>query len=433
MSPTTYAAPVRRLTDACAVLRLVPALVVVAAVVFNAALAAINAHVTPLSQASVIGVEVALVLAAHIVATANYRPQMLTWYALIILLLLFAIWRSLALEQIEARYLRDVLLIPTFIVLGMTFDRRYLVRTVVVVHAIVLVVLVVEAVDSSVYSELFRVQDYYISTRGYDIANFWNKQSDLYVSATRPDTRLFAFIEMHRLSSIFLEPVSLGNYCIIIVAFICSQFSRLDFPTFLFLSLGTLIALIGCDGRLAAVASGLIVASALIARHLPRYSAALYMPAALATGALLVHFAGFEAGSDDFPGRVAHSMGLLSTFGVSELLGIANDSELLSRAVDSGVSYLIITQSAPALAILWMFIVFGSAERTRDQVRFTHATGIYFALTAMVSFAFLTIKTASLLWFIYGTLQATRKQSDPAHRTAPRAPVVYSAPRPRRL
>lgn len=393
-------------------LRILPALLVIAAVLFNPALAVINAHVTPLNQASVIGMELAIVLAAHIVAVANYRPQMLTWYSLLVVMLLFAAYRSIALEQMDAKYLRDVLLIPTFIVLGMTFDQRNVTRVVVVVHAVVMLFLVLEAVNTPAFSELFRIQDYYINTRGYDITNFWNKQSDLYVSATRPDSRMFSFIELHRLSSIFLEPVSLGNYCIIIVAFVCARFTSLSLATRVFLIVGTIVALIGCDGRLAAVASVLIIAASVTAPSLPRYSASLYLPGIVGTAFLLVYLADFHAGSDDFPGRIAHTVELLKRFGVPEFFGISNDPELLSQAVDSGVAYLIMTQSILAFAILWMFIVFGSAERTREQIRFTHAAGIYLSLTMMVSFAFLTIKTAAILWFIYGALQASHRPAE---------------------
>jgi putative polymerase len=174
-----------------------------------------------------------------------------------------------------------------------------------------------------------------------------------------------------------------------------------------FLIGGTLVALIGCDGRLAAVASILIIAAAILAPYLPRHSAVLYLPGVLGAAFLLTKIGGFHAGEDNFSGRIAHTVELLGQFGVGEFLGISAQPELLSRAVDSGIAYLIITQSLLGFAILWIFVVFGSAERTREQIRFTHATGIYLSLVMMVSYAFLTIKTAALLWFIYGVLQGS--------------------------
>jgi len=389
-------------------LRILPAALVAAAVLFNPVFAVINAHLIPLNQASVVGAEMILVAGAHVIAIANYRQQMTRWYLLLLMLVWFAIFRSLALQQFEAKYLRDVLLIPTFVILGMTFDERNLTRTVVIIHAIVLLVLIFEAVNTDAYSELFRIQDYYINTRDYDVTDFWNKSSDLYVSATRPDSRLFSFIDMHRLSSIFLEPVSLGDYCIIIIAFVSSLADRLNVWTMIFLGGGAIVALIGCDSRLAAGASILIVGAALFAPRLPRYGAFFLLPAVLAVGFLLVHFDGFQQGGDDFAGRVAHTVDLLRQLGPAELFGVSNDQQLLSQAVDSGIAYLIITQSILGFTILWTFIVFGFSETEPDQVRFANAIGLYLSLTMMVSWSFLTIKTASLLWFIAGSLQVNR-------------------------
>ena len=393
-------------------LRVVPGLLVIAAVLFNPALAIINAHVTPLSSAAVVGSEMALVCAAQIIALANYRPAMMTWYALLVILLSFAIYRSFALEQLSAKYLRDVLLIPTFITLGMTFDDEKLTRVILTIHVVVVAVLVLEAVDTPAYSALFHVQDYYINTRDYAVGDFWNKQSDLYVSATRPDERLFSFIALHRLSSIFLEPVSLGDYCIIIVAFVATRWRRLSLPALTFVVGGTVFALVGSDGRLAAAASCAIVVAAIATSYLPRLFPLLALPCVLTAALLLVQLGDLHDYADNFSGRIAHTVELLRQFGAAEFFGVSSNEELLSMAVDSGISYLIITQSVMAVVILWMFIALGSRRNSLDQARFTDATAIYLSLTMMVSFSFLTIKTASLLWFIHGSLQAARGSSE---------------------
>jgi putative polymerase len=384
-------------------LRLLPGFLVVAAVTFNAVLAIINAHVMPLGSAHVIAAEALLVTAVHVVALANYRQEMTPWYALIVILVFIAVGRSLFFGQIEPKYLRDVLLIPTFIILGLTFDERRLTTVVVSVHTLVLAVLVLEAAATSAYSDLFRIQDYYINTRGYDVHNFWNRSSDLYVSAVRPDSRTFDFVDLHRLSSIFLEPVSLGNYCIIIVAFLCTRYRMLGLFTRWFLILGTFLALIGCDGRLAAASSIFIVAAAFVAPRLPRWSALIYLPAATIVAYTLVWFGGFHGGPDNFTGRVAHTVDLLQSYDLVEFLGMSD--RYLDQAVDSGLAYLITTQSILGTAILWVFIICGSFDKTREQIRYTHAICIYLAMTLMVSFAFLSIKTAALLWFIHGVLQ----------------------------
>src|SRR5689334_21131183 len=116
----------------------VPALLVVGAVCFNAVLAIINAHVAPLSPVQVIGCELLLAAAAHLVALGNYRPEMLPWYVLAGIQLLITCCRAVVLHQIEPRYLLDVAIILTFVVLGMTFDPRRLTRVSLALHVIVL-------------------------------------------------------------------------------------------------------------------------------------------------------------------------------------------------------------------------------------------------------------------------------------------------------
>ncbi len=387
-------------------LRTLPGILVIAAVCFNAALAVINAHVMPLSSVQVIACELLLVTAAHVVALANYRPEMLSWYVFACLLLLIGCWRAAVLERLEPKYLRDVLIIPTFVVLGMTFDPRRLTRVVVVIHLIVLAGLLFEAIDTPGFAALFRVEDYYIHTRAYDFQSFWNTNSDLFVSASRPDSRLFSFLDLHRLSSVFLEPVSLGNYCVVVVAFLCAWFDRLSWPVRIFLAAGTVVAVIGCDGRLAAVASILIIAARPLAARLPRGSAALYLPGIALFAILLVALEGLRAGTDDFPGRVAHMVDLLGRFGAAEIAGISTNQVLLAESVDSGLDYLILTQSILGVVLLWLFLAVAIPERRADQARFKHAALIYLALVMMVSFAFLSIKTAALLWFIQGVVAA---------------------------
>jgi putative polymerase len=242
-----------------AALRILPGAWIVIAVCFNAGLAVVNAHFIVLSPAVVIGCELFVVTGALAIALANYRSQMAPWLLLIGIIILIACWRAMWLEQFDAKYLRDVLLIPVFVMLGMTFDERHLTRVVFLIHIVVVTVLLLEAIDTDTYSSLFKVQDYYIHTRGLEVEDFWNKQSDLYVSATRPDDRLFGFIPFHRLSSIFLEPVSLGNYCIVAVAFVCARFTRLRWPMRWFLLGGAFLAMIGSDGRLAAVTSSAVI------------------------------------------------------------------------------------------------------------------------------------------------------------------------------
>jgi putative polymerase len=250
---------------------------------------------------------------------------------------------------------------------------------------------------------LFQIQSYYIDTRGYDIENFWNKESDLFVSAVRPVARFIPGLELHRLSSVFLEPVTLGNYCATVTAFLCACFNRLSRTAFFYLAITNVVALVGCDGRLALIATVPMVAAAMSARHLPRYSSFVYLPTFIALAVAVTYLGGFVGGQDDIMGRLAYSRELLARFDAVELLGISN--RFLSEAVDSGIAYLTITQSMFGALAMWLFITLGSDESTLEEKRYKHAISLYFALALLVSFSIFSIKTGALMWFTFGSLQ----------------------------
>lgn len=385
--------------------RLLPALVLIASTAFNAGLALVNGHIMPVPTALVIGTEAALVSAAMALVFLAWRPQMAPSLAIMAALALFAVFRGLLMVEPDPKLLRDVLLIPVFLMLGMAFDDRGLVRTVLALHTLVFAVLLIEALAPQMYSDLFRIQDYYITTRGNKLDEFYNTNSELFISATRPNERFFSFVDAPRLSSIFLEPVSLGNYCSIITAFVGACYRRLGFTTSAYLAITTMAMLVGCDGRLATATCALLIIICMVATWLPRQTAVLHLPLVLGFVFAAVLGAGLKPGTDDFPGRLAHTVELLRNYDIPEYLGLSN--EYLGKAMDAGVAYLITTQSIIGLILLWAYITLGTREETDEQIRFTHALALYLALSMIVSYSFLTIKTGALLWFIQGSLQST--------------------------
>ena len=401
----------------------------VGAVSFNAGLAVINANVTGLSQAPVVVAEVLFVGLAHAVAIANYRREMAPWYGLLGLFVAFAVLRSLSSQALDVKYLRDVMIIPTFVVLGLTFDARRLTWVFLVIQSVMVVFLLLEAINLDAFSALFKIKDYYINTRGYTAEDFWNKDSELYVSATRPDGSFLGVVDLHRLSSIFLEPVSLGNYCMVVVAFLCACWSEIRRPARWFLAVTTALAMIGCDGRLAMASTLPMIVCCIVAPRLPRFSALAYIPAVLALAFVLVSFGHFEPGGDDFPSRIAHTVYLLRNYDLPEFLGLSDT--FMSKAVDSGIAYLVTTQSIFVVVAMWATIGMSGSEDRPDKSRIVHAAMIYVALNMMVSFALLTIKTAALLWFTYGSVVGRRstRQASPPPRAVVRTATPVPAPR----
>jgi putative polymerase len=382
---------------------LLPAGILAGAVFFNFVLAIINQNVTPLSSLNVIAAEMLIVSAAHAVCLIRFRPEMLTWYALLWFLILVGFARWLWLADIDLKSIRDVIIIPTFICLGIAFGTRSLNRTVLAIHALVLSFVIFEAAFPQQFSSLVGIKSYYINTRGFSESSFWNTGSDLFVSATRPDERYFmSSLGLHRLSSVFLEPVSLGNYCVIITAFVCARFKTLTRSALIFLIASNVVLLIGCDGRLAIATSALILVSMIAVRALSPFCF-LYLPVAI-TFAFLVHYGlGYQVGPDNFSGRIALTADILAHYRLQDLFGVAKT--LPFRAADSGIAYMIAKQSIFGLLVIWAFVVSAGARDKAEELRYRQAVCLYLALTMIVSYSFFSIKTAALLWFILGALQ----------------------------
>ena len=377
---------------------------VIYATMFNGLLAIINAQFVNLSPNVVILAEIIFMGGTFMLAYLHFRSEMTIWLVLLILMAVIAALRAVLYGEVNIRYFRDVAIVPTGIILGMLCMDKHLNKTVIVIHAVIIVFMLLEAVDTASYSKLFDIQKYYINTRGYDDDSFWNKGSELFVSAVRPQERIFLpGVDLHRLSSIFLEPVSLGNYCVVITAFIVARFSVLSRASFIFLAVGNMAVMVGCDGRLALASSLLVIGMGFIARWLPRGIAVLYLPLTLLACFAVTEIGGYRAGPDDFAGRVAHTVELLAQYDLIEFLGLSE--RYFWQAADSGIAYMIMSQSIIGVCIIWCYIAWCGVERNLQQSRYIHAVCIYLSFAMMISFSVFTVKTAALLWFVYGAFQ----------------------------
>jgi len=376
------------------------ALVVIGALTFNALLALVNAQLMPVSRTHVIMAEIALLCAAIGLIALRFSREMMPWIALLLLILFFHAALSAVTLSFNPKHVRDAALIPIFIMLGMASARMNLVRLVVFIQMLILSVLIYEGLEPHSFGQTFNIIGYYISTRDFAVADFWNTELGLFISATRPSERVtLAFTGLHRMSSIFLEPVSLGNYCIVVTAITIALWKRMTLLQKLFLSLTTLIILLGSDGRLAIATSAVLLFGAWMFPRLPTYSNVLYLPGLLVAAWFAVWLLGLQWHQDTFSGRLALSMGQLGRLNIPALLGL--DPHFLVGA-DSGVSYLVLTQSLIGAIFLWLFISLGITQQTRAGVVFAHAVCISIAFSLLVSYSIFSIKSAALLWFAYG-------------------------------
>ena len=175
--------------------------------------------------------EVLIVAAAHLYILRHFHSRMINWYFLILAFGAFALLRIGVTGNADAKYFRDIFLIITFILLGMTSNERRAIQMMLFLQAIVIAGILLEAICVECYADIFAVKDFYMNTRGIGEEEFTNLSSDLYVSATRPEARFLPFFDLHRLSSVFLEPVSLGNFMVVTVAFTAAFWTRFSYYT----------------------------------------------------------------------------------------------------------------------------------------------------------------------------------------------------------
>jgi putative polymerase len=376
--------------------------VLILAVCFNALLSIINGHVVALARSHVILIEITVYAAVLSIIILNADRRMLPWFLLSIFIVLNGLLLSVGNESFNAKYIRDVLVIPIFIMLGMTYNSSNLTRPVVILQTIIFAVALLEAVLPDTYSEIFRILSYYVNTREFSTGQFWNSESSLFLSATRPNDRFFGFVDLHRLSSVFLEPVSLGNYCVITVILLIARWREMSFFVRWYLIGSTLALLVGCDGRLAALSIMIITIALVILRRVSSRWSALYLPIVLLTSAIFVGSFDLDPTNDTFGGRLAGSIGTLSQVGLRGLVGL--DAEASDQAADSGIAYFVLTQSVVGVMIIWLAVCLLPAGRGDNMRLYVHGLAMFIPLNLMVSYSFFSIKVASLIWFSYGYL-----------------------------
>lgn len=378
-------------------------IVVIVATLFNAGLSIVNAHGVSISSGTVIASEVVVTAAAILFGIQGHLPAQRIWLTLAGLIFVFALANGFGSGGFDPKFILDVLLIPIFVLLGLSSDRRDLVRVILVLQVIVVAVMLFEAVRPDDFGHFFSVMSYYISSRGFQADQFWNTDSDLFVSATRPGERfLLEGLGIHRLSSVFLEPVSLGNYCVIVAMVTAALWTSLTRGRRIFILVTEAAILVGCDGRFATVSIAAIVALRFAAPILPRYSNWLYLPGVLSLAALAVAAFNLSPIGDDFPSRTAGSIAALSRMRWEDLMGFS--TYFAYQVMDSGISYLVYSQSLLGALVIWSFVAFGLPQGDRPSAVMAHAVSLYLTLNLMISYSVFSIKTAALLWFSYGAI-----------------------------
>jgi putative polymerase len=243
----------------------------------------------------------------------------------------------------------------------------------------------------------------------------------------RPDAlggrNLLPILGDHRVSSVFLEPISAGNFGIILFMWAIVRSlatGRLYWKTLAAAAImivlsdsrfGAMFCVVAAGIALLPPAIGAVVAGALPAVAL---TALIVLPEQLEK----MHVVG-----NGFVSRLILSGHFIAALDLQNWLGVAMPD---FQPFDSGYAYSFIGFGVVGALALW--IVFWLIGGRGWQFRtYRNLVGAYYGVLLCVSNSPYTIKTASLLWFLLGALSAAR---DPAFALARQLPYRRRAPAP---
>lgn len=250
------------------------------------------------------------------------------------------------------------------------------------------------------YTNFFDIFSYYVSTGTLEPITDYVRESKLQLNGTRPEgigrTLLPDLLGSHRVSSVFLEPVSLGNFATICAAWGLSK-TISEFRQMFFFVFAAVVLMVISDSRFALTSVSLMVVMRMLL-----HGKALYLAiAAPFVAVLLVIYLGIGSGAfseDNFRGRLALSGHALLEFDVATLFA----ATVADPYADMGYAHVISSFGLPLTLLLWFSFWYLPFPDESGQ-RFRAFVSIYITLILCVSgFSLFALKTSGLLWFLVG-------------------------------
>ncbi len=396
-------------------------LIILAAVAFNAGLSYLNAHVVAVNGRTVIISEILIISTALLV---SYRALTIHHVCLILAMVLYTLTLALFRSNIspeggfDVKIVRDFLIPIVFFILGMRISDLKTADTIVFrVTLLVLGFALFEYFFLDAYLNFFNVIQYYIA-RGAVEESTWalDVAGGLMVSGVRPADQgrnLLSFLGDHRVSSLFLEPISLGNFGCIVVMWAVIR-SRMTGRMYIgsFLVAAALIVL--SDTRFDAFF--LVLGIFMLLTSVTISSAIAFVLPAVAIFSLMILEISSSINSDDITGygldaRLLYSGHVLLDLDILNWLGM-KVSRL--QTFDAGYAYVISNAGIVGLCAFWWLFLSLKGDN-RFFYAFRNASAAYFAAVFCIGESQLTIKTAALHWLLMGALSVARAGEPQRH------------------
>ena len=394
-----------------------PLTILVAALTFNMALCFLNTNVMPVNDTMVMGCEVVLVATTlYLGLGRNAAP-----YLLLAVFLSYAALLMAMRPLIDPKAVRDFLIPIAFYLLGKSYnDPRLADRAALICGIIVVVFGLFEFLALDLYVSYFNIIKYYVARGTVAPSDVSSQTGALFASGLRPDSRtLLPFLGPHRASSVFLEPISTGNFGAILYIWTLNRKGMAH--RWLTMATG-LTAIVLSDSRFGANVCIVATVAYLAAPWTPRF-VWLAAPFVALIGLATYGFTSAEVNwQNNLAGRLLWTARLLTSLSPEAVWGLSPEKPFLS---DSGYAYSLNQIGLIGVIGFWSLFIF-TPENSPRAWRFKVCVAAYICLLMLVSDSVYSIKTAALLWFMTGTSDA---HTDPAPAAASQqaAAPAYSA------
>ncbi|MBO9192565.1 hypothetical protein J5277_00455 [Rhizobium sp. 16-449-1b] len=371
-------------------------------VTYNAILAFINHNIMPLTPTAVVLSEI-LILAysfGYILKKGIFEEDIIPLGYLLATIVL-TVYVMVINKAGYIDHLRNVLIIFAFTVLGRWSNERTLRLAFKICCITVLAVLVCEIISTPAYVALVHPAEYFQNTRGVPPATY--SDVGLFRGALGFEGRFSFGLIDHRSSSIFLEQVSLANFCGVMVIYLVSFANRITlFDRLIFVTTIVLI-LVTNDTRTMLIFAIVSAAGYVIYPFIPKIFNFLMMPGIVMVG-FIIHAFKPNAHDDDFVGRISGTIRNIIAMDLPATMGLELDKA--TTFVDSGYVYITYGATIFGLILFWLFVSFYPAGQTPNQKRLCHSLSLFMFLNLMIgSTAIFSMKTAGLGWLLVGFLK----------------------------
>ena len=364
---------------------------------FNLFLCFVNTRITPMRDSHVMLMEMMIIGTALLVAM-DRRAGLYMFLGIFVsyMLLLFAMR-----GENDLKAVRDILIPVIFYAMGSRLRDLKLADNLAIWSALVVLVFAFfEYFALDLYLEWFNVLGYYISKGTVTLTESYGVTKGLFISGSRPEPRtILTFLGQHRVSSVFLEPVSMGNFGVIIYSW---ALFRRGWAGRWFLFAAALTMVVLADARFGLFTCILVTMLAPFFKLLPR-TVWLVMPFLLL--ALIGAYGlatGTSGGPNDLAGRISVTAHILTELSLPVVLGLESTAQFTA---DSGLAYTLTKFGLPGFIGLWAVFVFMPFRSARAW-EFHSMMIVYLLLIMVISNSFFSIKTGALMWFMAGTASA---------------------------